>query len=407
MIRCRLLIAIAIVVATADLRAEAQLLPSGASVTRLVTGYGFTEGPLYDGAGGVYFSDMNAAHIVRYDIASGTAQIVDPSSGTSNGLIMDPAGHVISADRDRQQVSRRSLTDIGMVETVLADNWMGADLNGPNDLVMDAVGGLYFTDPDYENRHATPEAVYYLDPAGTLSRLLTYSTSTSTRRPINKRPNGIALSPDGSTLYVAVEWNFRIMAYDVGSGGTISNERLFARTDVNANGTPLSGIFNGPDGLVVDVAGNVYSAVQNAVFAWSPSGERLFDLSVPQNPTNVTIGGPEGRTLFITAATSLYGIELNVPSPALGDFNGDGTVSAADYTVWRNTLGTSTDLSADGDGDRTIDEDDYDVWREHFGATLGSGGASTINAVPEPSGIALWCFTAIGGLIRRRRKSRA
>ena len=397
--RSRLLIAIALV-AVLQLRADAQILPPGATVSRLVTGYGFTEGPLYDGAGGVYFSDMGAADIVRYDIASGTAQIVDPNSGTSNGLIMDSAGHVISADRDRQQISRRSASDITVVEAVLADNFNGTAFNGPNDLVMDATGGLYFTDPDYENRRLLTDALYFRSTDGTISQLRTFPASN------NRRPNGVALSPDGSVLYLAIERGRRIMAYDVGPDGTLSNDRQFALTNVDANGTPLTGtISHGPDGMTVDAAGNLYAAVSHAVFAWNPAGERLFDLAMPQDPTNVTFGGANGRTLFITAATSLYGIELNVPSPALGDFNGDGTVSAADYTVWRNTLGTTTDLSADGNGNKVIDADDYGVWRAHFGTTLGSGGGSASRAVPEPCGIALVCCAAVAGLLGRRRRS--
>ena len=185
---------------------------------------------------------------------------------------MDPTGHVISADRDRRQISRRSTTDIKVVETVLANNWMERYSTVRTILVMDAAGGIFFTDPDYEGRGSTPEALYYLDPAGALSRLVTFSTSTSTTRPINKRPNGVALSPDGAILYLAVELNNRIMAYDVGPGGSLSNERLFARTDVNAAGTALPGINNGPDGIAIDASGNVYCAVKNAVFAWSPAG---------------------------------------------------------------------------------------------------------------------------------------
>jgi gluconolactonase len=387
----------------------AQILPPGTSVTLLDTDFRFTEGPLYDGVGGVYFSDMWPANtqatlpskIWRYDIAADTSQVVDPNSGTSNGLILDSGGHVISADRDRRQVSRRSAGNITMVETALANNWMGALFNGPNDLVMDAAGGIFFTDPDYENRRSTPEALYYIGPAGALSRLLTFPATGS-----NRRPNGVALSPNGSVLYLAVEMNKRIMAYDVSAGGAISNERLFALTNVNGSGTPLPGITNGPDGIAIDAAGNVYCAVQNAVFAWNPAGQRLFDLPVPQDPTNLKFGGVDGRTLFITAGRSLYGIELNVPSPALGDFNGDAIVDAIDYTVWRDTLGTSMNLSADANGNRTIDAGDYDVWKTHFGNTLGSGAGAitqlvsgnspgTSSTVPEPSGLGL----AIIGLL--------
>ena len=150
--------------------AAAQIVPPGSVPTQLVTGYGFTEGPLYDGAGGVLFSDMNNADIVRYDIASDTAQIVDPNSGTSNGLIKNAAGNVISADRDRRQISKRSTANIKVVESVLASNWMGTAFNGPNDLVMDADGRHLFHGSRLRTIAALPEAVYYLSPAGALSR---------------------------------------------------------------------------------------------------------------------------------------------------------------------------------------------------------------------------------------------
>lgn len=379
---------------------HAGILPTGATVQQLVTGYGFTEGPLYDGAGGVLFSDMNRSDIVRYDIASKTVQIVDPNSGTSNGLIKNPAGNIISADRDRRQISLRSLTDLKVVETVLASNWMGAAFNGPNDLVMDAAGGIYFTDPDYENRRSTAEALYYRAPDGALSRLKTFAATGTVRR-----PNGVALSPGGSVLYLAVEMNKRIFAFDVGPGGVLSNERLFARTDLNAAGAMLPNITNGPDGLAIDAAGNVYCAVQNAVFVWSPAGVRLADIPVPQDPTNAKFGGADGRTLYITAggnnAASLYGIALHVPAPALGDYDGDGTVTAADYTVWRDTLGATENLAADGDGNRVIDESDFGFWQTKFADTLA--GVAVGHSVPEPGVTILLAFSLFKLTHRRRR----
>ena len=397
--------------------ATAQILPPGATPTKLtptsVGGFSlrFTEGPLYDRAGGVYFTDLGSANepadnpsrIFRYDIASGVTSLVDGASGGANGLFLDGNGQIIAAERGRRQVARRSATDVTAVETVLANNYLGEQFNGPNDLVLDASGGIYFTDPNYDNRNK-PEALYYVDSAGTVSQLLTFSTSVSNTRPVNKRPNGVALSHDGSTLYLAVELNNRIMAYDVGPGGAISNARQFARTDVNAAGTVIPGINNGPDGITLDAAGNVYSAVKNAVFVWSPTGERLADIAVPLDPTNVDFGDADGRTLFITAGNALYGIVLNVPSPALGDFDGDGNVTAADYTVWRDTLGATENLSADGDGSKVIDAGDYDAWKSHFGNALGSGAAATSHAVPEPDGWALLVGWLIS-VVRSRRRS--
>jgi gluconolactonase len=345
---------------------SAQILPPGATVTRLVTGYSFTEGPVYDRAGGVYFTNLIFSNqfnsdIIRYDIAARTAAVVDPTSDGANGLFLDANGQVISADQATHRISRRSATDITLVEEILASSWNGAGFNSPNDLVIDAAGGIYFSDPDYNNVRAQPEGVYYRNPAGNVQRILTGFL----------RPNGVMLSPGGETFYLAVEGEKRIMAFDVAADGSLSNQRQFARTDVNGSGVTLPGITNGPDGLTVDAAGNLYAAVQNAVFAWNSSGQRLFDLPVPQDPTNVAFGGADGRSLFITAGNSLYGIELNVPTTTPGDNNGDAAVDAADYVVWRQ-------------GDSM--QSGYELWRANFGRAAGNGTGATLNtAVPEPA----------------------
>lgn len=306
---------------------------------------------------------------------------------------MDGNGQVVSADRDRvpRQISRRSAASVAVVEAGLATGYQGGIFNGPNDLVVDATGGIYFTDPDYDGRGQT-QAVYYLNPLGSLARILTGFS----------RPNGIILSPNGQTLYLAVEGEKRIMAYDVAADGALSNQRQFAAMGPN----------HSPDGLTIDRAGNLYAAANRAVWAWNPAGQPLFQLAMPviapattaEDPTNVEFGDADGRTLFITAGKSLYGIELNVPSPALGDFDGDGNVTAADYTVWRDTLGSKANLSADGDGSKVIDAGDYDVWRTHFGNALGGGGALS-QAVPEPGGLTLvagW-FLLLSAMRSRRR----
>jgi gluconolactonase len=295
--------------------ARAQILPPGVTPTRLATGYVFTEGPLYDRVGGVYFEDMhpsgqvatNPSHIVRYDIAAGIATVVDPSSGGANGDYLNAGGQVVTADRERRQISLRSAGNISVVQQALATAFNGTPFNGPNDLVIDSAGGIYFTDPDYENRRSLPDAVYYRNPAGVVSRLLTGFI----------RPNGVILSPSGTTFYLAVEGEKRIMAYDVTAPGVLASQRQFARTDVNPDGTTIPGITNGPDGLTIDPAGNIYAAVQNAVWAWNPAGQQLFQLAFPEDPTNVEFGAADGKTLFITAGRSLYSIRLNiVPEPA-------------------------------------------------------------------------------------------
>jgi gluconolactonase len=399
LLRCVIMVAIV----SAGPSLWAQVLPPGATAQLLDTGFMFTEGPLYDGNGGVYFSDLGPSaqqatkpsHIWRYDIASDTSQIVDPISGGANGLIKDASGRVISADRERRQISRRSASDIKVVETVLVNKFNNVSFNGPNDLVMDATGGIFFTDPDNENRQSLPDALYYLNSAGGLSQLRTFTNAS------NRRPNGVVLSPDGTILYLSIESGKRIMAYDVGANGVLSNDRQFAITTVNAAGMTLPNITNGPDGLTVDAAGNVYAAVQNAVFAWNPAGARLFDLSVSQDPTNLKFGGANGRTLFITGGTSLFSVDLNVPVPAQGDYNGNGVVDAGDYVVWRNTLGTTANWSADGNGNRVIDTGDYDVWRSHFGQAIGSGSSVRSAVVPEPGLAVILCSACAAVMVTR------
>jgi gluconolactonase len=399
-----LLIAVSVFSAVAS-HSAASIVPPGAVPTRLTpssvggNALRFTEGPLYDGAGGVYFTDLGNANlpatdpsrIFRYDIASGVTSVADPASGGANGLYLHSNGQVVAAERERRQVARRTAANVSVVETALVTSFNGTPFNGPNDLVIDAAGGIYFTDPDYNNRGRT-EAFYYLNSLGVLTRVRTGLS----------RPNGVVLSPGGSMLYLAVEGERRILAYNVADDGTLSNERQFA----------TMGTSHSPDGLTIDRAGNLYAAANRQVWAWNPAGQLLFQLPMPvvatattaEDPTNVEFGGSDGRTLFITAGKSLYSIELNVPSPALGDFNGDGFVTAADYTVWRDTLGSTENLSADGDGNKSIDAADFDVWKDNFGDSLGSGAVAFAYSVPEPN-----CLMFLAGLILfavRRSRSR-
>jgi gluconolactonase len=374
--------------------AAAQILPAGAVPTKLTpAGVGginivFTEGALWDGSGGVYFSDMHngapttdPSRILRYDLASGTTTVADSLSGGTNGMYR-AGGFIYTADRDGgkpgqvRQISRRSMANVSVIDAALAAGYNGGIFNGPNDLVVDSKGGIYFTDPDYNTRLQT-KAAYYLNPQGTLTRILTANN-----------PNGIVLSPDGKTLYVAIETDAKILAFDVSQEdatfGAISNQRQFA----------LMTGGNTPDGITIDPAGDVYAAGNKSVWAWNPAGTKLFQLSMPgsgasvEDPTNVDFGGADGKSLFITAGKSLYSVHLNIATPATGDYNGNGVVDAADYTVWRDTVGSTTNFAADGNGDHVIDQADYEAWLGKFPVTFGSA-ASTGGSVPEPSTITL------------------
>ena len=367
---------------------QAQLLPSGAVAVQRATGFGFTEGPLYDRVNDrVLFTNLSGADIVSYSLTTLAATIVDPNSGAANGMFFDAAGNIVSADRDAKRIAQRSPANVATVTAVLATGWNGPPITtfiGPNDLVIDAAGGIYFSDPNYGSGGVgSVEAVYYRSAAGVVSRLLTGFS----------HPNGLILSPDQSVFYLAVEGEKRIMAYDVTAPGVLANPRQFARTDV----APLAGATNGPDGLTVDPSGNIYAAVQNAVFAWNPAGQRLFSLSVGQDPTNVELGGRNGKTLFITAGNGLYSVGLNIVPKLPGDFEYDGDVDGADlakFTAEYGTALTAAALNSDANGDGYADGADLLAWQRSLAAP------PIVVTVPEPQAVTLTILAAIAAAAR-------
>lgn len=207
---------------------------------------------------------------------------------------------MLAAEGNAQQLTR---TDGGTVE-VLANMWADKNLNSPNDIALDSQGGIYFTDPAYFN-NVQREGVYYISPDGELSQVISDLS----------RPNGIALSPDESTLYVAEPTstpfpgnpNMKIWEYDLTTPGTPENPSVFA-----------DGQF--ADGLTVDGFGNVFAAVFQGFAAWTPEGEPIFYEPTPDATTNVVLEDPAGaypNWLYITAGGSLYRTQLlPVPEPS-------------------------------------------------------------------------------------------
>ncbi|MDJ0521273.1 MAG: SMP-30/gluconolactonase/LRE family protein [Planctomycetota bacterium] len=260
---------------------------------RVATGYRFTEGPAADATGNVFFTDIPNERILRLDIKTGKVSVFREESGRANGLQVDAEGRLVACEG-----GRRRLVRIGSKKTeILAERFGTKRLNSPNDVTLDQAGGIWFTDPRYgkqDDRELDVMAVYYLPPGGKLRQVIADLP----------RPNGIILSADAKTLYVAANRRKLIMAYDVAKPGTVANGRVFARLDPDGRG--------GPDGLSLDERGNLYCAGQGHVWIWSSSGKRLHKLKVPESPTNVTFGGAERRTLYVTARTSLYRVETGV-----------------------------------------------------------------------------------------------
>jgi gluconolactonase len=271
-------------------------VPKRATVELVASGFRFTEGPLwYKGA--LLFSDIPANSVYRWSPEADTSVFLQPS-GRANGLAVGPEGRLLLAQHEGQ-VGRRA--DDGTV-TPLVRTYGGKRLNSPNDLTVATDGTVYFTDPPYgvdeDTRRLDFSGVYRLSPDGNLS-LLTKRLA---------RPNGIGLSPNDSTLYVSDSRDTRVWAYDVTASGDIEKRRPFATPrDANADGTT--------DGMAVDSEGNLYTTGPGGVWVYTPNGEQLARIAVPKAPTNVAFGGPDRKTLYITARPHVYRVPVNVPGP--------------------------------------------------------------------------------------------
>jgi gluconolactonase len=279
------------------------ILADDAAVKKLAGGFQFTEGPawsLKDNA--LYFSDIPPAHIVRY--ADGKTTVANADSGQSNGLMFDKQGRLIACEHRGRRLSRAVL---GQPAEEIVGKYQGKRLNSPNDLWIDAEGGIYFTDPRYGPRddlELDKEAVYYVTAEGRITRIIDDLV----------RPNGIALSPDGKLLYVVDNGADTLHRYPVTGPGKIGKGQRIAYV-------------TGPDGMTVDEQGRLYVAGLGGVWVLDANGKWIGLIETPEQPANCTFGGPGWHTLFITARTSLYGVETltrgwhvhldGVPKPAV------------------------------------------------------------------------------------------
>jgi gluconolactonase len=279
------------------------LVVSSAGLEELYTGCRWAEGPVwFDDAGHLLFSDIPNQRILRWVEGGGVSVFRSPSN-FANGHTRDRQGRLVSCEHGLRRVTR---TEVDGTITVLADRHDGKRLNSPNDVVVRSDGSIWFSDPsygilsDYEGYKADEEQesrnIWRLDPeTGGLS-IMAHDCL---------QPNGLAFSPDERRLYVAdsgashaPEAPRHILAYDVSDDGrTLSKSRVFATID--------KGI---PDGIRVDIDGNLWSSAADGVHCFSPEGILLGKILVPQVVANLTFGGPRRNRLFITATTSLYAI---------------------------------------------------------------------------------------------------
>jgi len=290
------------------------LIARDARIEQLATGFQWAEGPVWRRQGGhLLFSDVPANTIYRWREREGIDVYMRPSGYTgptpagrelgTNGLTVDLQGRLVVADHGNRMIAR--VDESKFTKTVLARALDGRRLNSPNDLVYAENGSLFFTDPPYgleklnddKAKELPFNGVYHLSAAGLLS-LITRELSF---------PNGIALSPDGSTLYVANSDPERAiwMAYPVREDGSLGAGRVFF------DATPLvrQGKTGLPDGLKVDRAGNLFATGPGGVLVLSPEGKHLGTIVTGQ-PTGNCAFGDDGSTLYITANDRLLRVKL-------------------------------------------------------------------------------------------------
>ncbi len=279
---------------------DAPLLKPGASVEKLWGEGSFTEGGAWTGSA-LLFSDIGD-RILKFDPATKKVTVFREPSGRANGLIFDPQGRLIAAEGANTGGNRRvSITEKDGTVRTLADRFEGKRFNSPNDVAVDAKGRVYVSDPRYvgeEPRELDFEAVFRIDPDGSVHRLDTSAL----------KPNGLAVRPDGKTLYVADNGPRRrvLLALNLDDAGNAANPRVLHDFGGDRG---IDGLTVTDDGRIVATCGKGPTA---GVRVFSPEGRTLGTIPVPEDPSNVEFGGPHRSTLYITAGKSLYRVETTM-----------------------------------------------------------------------------------------------
>ena len=276
------------------------LIDADAQLEQLGTGCEFTEGPVWHAEGEfLLFSDIPANQMKKWTAEEGITNFRVPS-GKSNGLTYDKQGRLVTCEHANRRVSR---TEADGTVVTIASHYEGKRLNSPNDVVVKSDGSIYFSDPPYGltadygvegEQDLDFQGVYRLSPDGQTLTLLVDDFD---------RPNGLCFSPDESILYIDDTERMHIRAFDVQPDGTIANGRVFAEEE---------GEGAAPDGMKIDVHGNVYLTGPGGIWVFDTSGQHLGIIQTPERSANLAWGGDDWSTLFITASTSLYSIQCKV-----------------------------------------------------------------------------------------------
>jgi gluconolactonase len=267
-----------------------------AGAERLATGFVFTEGPLWHPAGFYYFVDIRRSQLYRVTPGQ-PPELLRSETGEGNGTTFDLQGRLVLCEGGNRRVTRWSADGRG---EVLVDRYEGRRLNRPNDVVCRSDGSLWFTDPGLRvplaEREVPHAGVYRIAPDGATTLMADC-----------EYPNGLAFSPDERTLYVAnTRWTQYIHAFELDADGRVVRRRIFA--DMSSDET--DGV---PDGMKVDVEGRVFCTGPGGTWVFAPDGSRLGIVRTPEVPANLAFGGPDLRTLFLTARTSIYTLRMRTP----------------------------------------------------------------------------------------------
>jgi gluconolactonase len=261
---------------------------SALQVEPVAAGFPGGEGPVWSRDGFLIFSDYSRDRLYKYTPGKPPEVYREDSHG-ANGNTMDAQGRLYSCEYKARRVTRTDRQ--GKVE-VLVDKFEGKRFNAPNDIVVRRDGHVYFTDPLFtplDQRDLDFYGVYHVTPNGVIEAIARLQT----------RPNGVALSPNGNILYVANTDEKNIRAYDVDRAGRVSNERI-----------AVGNLGGGPDGIRVDVNGNLYVAA-GGVEVYSPDGKLLGKIAVPVNPRNLAFGDADMKTLYLVG-NSIFKVRVDV-----------------------------------------------------------------------------------------------
>ncbi len=264
-----------------------------AKLTTVGTGFGFTEGPVWDEAGFLYVSDETINKIYRLHLDGKREEVI--ALGDPDGNTFDRQHRLIDCASVLRAIIE--VTPDGKYK-LLADHYDGKKLNSPNDVIVGPDGALYFTDPTLdlvagEKQEIPFQGVYRLDAKGNV-QLLTKDLT---------QPNGLAFSPDGKHFYVDDSEQRNIRVYDASPDGILKNGRIFGEEP----GGKGDGV---PDGIKVDKNGNLFVTGPRGIWVWDPKGNHLGTIVMPEQPANLNWGDNDYRTVYITATTSVYRLEM-------------------------------------------------------------------------------------------------